>query len=179
MNAGEFKFKFVMLGDFAVGKTSLVKRFVYNIFDDLYLTTIGVRVMKKELAINDRGEIQVTLLIWDIGGQQDFQMVTPQYLQGASGAIIVADQSRIQTIEQIDSHIEQFWNENPPGKIVIAFNKDDMFSDAEPPGEVKSHIESKHERHGDAVFRTSAKDGRNVQEMFVHLVGSIMNRKPQ
>ncbi len=176
MGTGEYKLKIVMLGDFAVGKTSLVKRFVYNVFDDLYLTTIGVRVMKKEVVVNERGEIHVTLLLWDIGGQQDFQEVTPQYLQGASGAIIVVDQTRLQTIEKIDRHVEQFKSENPEGVIAVAFNKDDLAVETEFPDEVNKRIESNRSRHGNAVFRTSAKDGKNVQELFEHLVRSILNR---
>ncbi len=175
MSASEFKFKIVMLGDFAVGKTSLVKRFVFNAFDDLYLTTIGVRVMKKEVVLNDRGEIQVTLLLWDIGGHQDFQEVTPQYLQGARGAIIVVDQTRVSTIEKIESHIGQFRAENPDGAVAVAFNKDDLSAEAGSPEEVDRLVAFNRERHGGAVFRTSARDGKNVQELFTFLAGIIVS----
>ncbi len=176
MSAVEFKFKIVMLGDFAVGKTSLVKRFVYNVFDDMYLTTIGVRVMKKEVIINDNGHVQITLLLWDIGGHQDFQEVTPQYLQGASGAIIVGDQTRIQTVEKIESHIGQYRAENPGGAIAIAFNKNDLRLEADSPDGVERQIALNRERHGDAVFRTSARDGENVQDLFVYLAGIVLSR---
>ena len=83
--------KICMLGASGVGKTSLVSRFVSSIFSDKYLTTVGVKVDKKVVAVDDT---QVTLLLWDIYGQDEFQTVKPAYLRGASGYLLVADGTR-------------------------------------------------------------------------------------
>ena len=68
-----------MLGGFAVGKTSLVSRFVRSIFSDKYLTTVGVKIDKKTMKAGDR---EVTLVLWDINGQDEFQDVKESYLRG-------------------------------------------------------------------------------------------------
>lgn len=173
MSIGAYKYKIVMLGEFAVGKTSLVKRFVHNVFDDLYLTTIGVRVMKKDLVISGPPDARVTLLLWDIGGLQDFEALMPQYLQGASGAIIVADLTRVKTITLLEWYAEQFRRTNPDSAIAVAFNKDDMFHYEKASAEVKGLVESCGQQYGDAVFRTSAKTGLNVEKLFGWLAGVI------
>ena len=83
--------KICMLGGFGVGKTSLVSRFVSSMFSDKYLTTVGVKVDKKTVPI-DSGEM--TLMLWDIYGQDEFQTVRDSYLRGASGYLLVADGTR-------------------------------------------------------------------------------------
>ena len=83
--------KICMLGGFAVGKTSLVSRYVSSIFSDKYLTTVGVKVDKKQVAVDGRS---VTLMLWDIAGQDDFQTVQASYLRGMSGYLLVVDGTR-------------------------------------------------------------------------------------
>ena len=80
--------KVCMLGGTGVGKTSLVSQFVTSLFSDSYMTTIGVKVDKKVVAVEDR---EVTLVLWDIYGEDEFQTVRPSYLRGASGYLLVAD----------------------------------------------------------------------------------------
>ncbi len=174
MTASTEKYKIVMLGDFAVGKTSMVKRYVYDLFDELYLTTIGVKVSKKEMAMEaPAGTRNVTLLLWDIGGLVDVRNLTAQYLQGASAAVVVADLTRLGTITQIEAHIREFLAVNPRGIVTIAFNKVDRFSESEFPGNLDKFMETYGARYGAASFRTSAKTGENVEALFTHIAGKL------
>ena len=92
------KKKICLLGSFAVGKTSLIERFVYNRYDEKYLTTIGVKISQKVLAPIDDPQggrmIQHTFLIWDIAGLEKFDKVVKNYFRGAAGALAVADLTR-------------------------------------------------------------------------------------
>ena len=83
--------KICMVGSFAVGKTSLVARFVRGIFSEKYLTTVGVKIDKRTVAVDDR---QVNLLLWDLYGEDDFQKLKLSYLRGASGYFLVVDPTR-------------------------------------------------------------------------------------
>ena len=88
--------KICMLGGFGVGKTSLVSRFVTSIFSDTYLPTIGVKIDKKSIGVDAH---EMTLMLWDIYGQDEFQTVRDSYLRGASGYLLVADGTRHATLE--------------------------------------------------------------------------------
>ena len=88
--------KICMLGGFAVGKTSLVSRFVSSIFSDKYLTTVGVKIDKKPVSVDGR---DVTLMLWDIYGQDDFQTVQPSQLRGMAGYLLVVDGTRRATLD--------------------------------------------------------------------------------
>ena len=88
--------KICMVGDFSVGKTSLIRRFVDRQFSDKYLSTVGVKISRKavELEGGEGDKKTIQLLIWDIEGQTKFKAIAPSYLQGSKGVIIVADVSR-------------------------------------------------------------------------------------
>ena len=88
--------KVCMLGGFAVGKTSLVRRFVSNVFSDHYHTTIGVTVEKKSVIVDDR---DVMLVLWDLYGEDEFQRVRDSYLRGSAGYILVMDGTRKATLD--------------------------------------------------------------------------------
>src|ERR1700675_4666549 len=83
--------KVCMIGSFSVGKTSLIQRFVSSIFSDRYLTTVGVKIDKKVVRVD--GE-DVTLVLWDLYGEDEFQKMRMSYLRGASGYLLVADGTR-------------------------------------------------------------------------------------
>jgi len=120
----DYKWKIVMVGDFAVGKTSLVRRFVFDEFSDSYLTTIGVKVTRKEVLM--KNSAVADLLLWDIAGSDKFTKISPEYIKGASAGIIVADASRKNTIENISGHAELLKNVNPDMHIFTALNKCDL-----------------------------------------------------
>ena len=88
--------KICMLGGFSVGKTSLVKRYVESVFSETYLTTVGVKIDKKTVALSER---PVNLILWDLAGEDDLASLRLSYLRGAAGYVLVADGTRPATIE--------------------------------------------------------------------------------
>ena len=145
--------KILLLGDFGVGKTSLIRRYVDNTFDDSYLTTIGVKISKKHMLIND---IECELLIWDIEGATPTRSIPHSYFKGASGAIFVGDVTRHETILGLNEHINTFLMMNQEAKHVIAYNKVDLLTTQQ---KEALHIASN-------VFLTSAKSDMNVEALF-------------
>ncbi len=153
--------KILLLGDFSVGKTSLVRRYVDGAFDDKYLTTIGVKISKKLLTLN--GE-EYEMLIWDVEGSTPSKKISLGYYRGASGAIFVTDVNRQETLDSLADHKEIFLNENPDAAYVVAYNKADMLSEV-----AKEKIELK-----DDTFLTSAKDDNNVEALFIRLMEKMV-----
>jgi len=167
--------KVVVIGDPAVGKTSLIKRFVQDVFDDRYLNTIGAKVMKKELGLNrpDTGEIvDLKLILWDIAGQESFSTVKKAYYRGASGAIVVCDMTRKETMEDMHRWIENLFDVSDVVPMVIICNKKDLSE------EVQFSMENVTEEfapYGAPVYETSAKTGENV-EMIFHELGKLISK---
>jgi len=159
--------KICMLGSFAVGKTSLVNRFVSSIFNEKYHTTIGVKISKK---IVDSESDQVQLMIWDIEGTDVFTSLKTSYLKGSSGVVLVVDGTRHASFEeaiQIKTKINNVLGDVP---IVCLINKCDLlnqwvFED--------SDFESIKKENWNP-FKTSAKTGDNVEQAFITLVDSIL-----
>lgn len=167
----QFTSKICILGDFAVGKTSTVERFVNNHFSDKYLTTIGVKVDTKELSLRDGATLK--LVIWDTAGTDHFGEVEFAYLRGASGYILVADGTRVQTVSaaiELKQQAEERYGELP---IVFMLNK----SDLQYAWEVSAEQEASLRERFAAVFVTSAKSGDNVAEAIETLGKSIAERE--
>lgn len=161
--------KVCMLGAFAVGKTSLVSRFVHSIFSDKYHTTIGVKIDKKSVPLL-RGEME--LILWDIYGEDEFQKVWMSYLQGASAYLIVADGTRRETLDVAASL--QRAAEQEIGKVpfVLALNKADLADQWQVD---RGALEQAGEL-GWKVVRTSAKTGEGVEEAFLILARAMASR---
>jgi len=153
--------KILLLGDFSVGKTSLVRRYVDGSFDDKYLTTIGVKISKK--LFNIKGEDH-EMIIWDVEGSTPSKKISLGYYRGASGAILVGDITRKETIEGLAAHKEVFLSENPDAKFVIAYNKADMLSDM---ARERITLDSD-------IFLTSAKNDMNVERLFMKLMEKML-----
>lgn len=161
--------KICLIGDFGVGKTSLIRRFVDRQFSDQYLSTVGVKISRKivdcEPTISGKaGSVQ--LLIWDIEGHTKFKAIAPSYLQGASGAVIVADVTRLETVQRLSEHIDLFLSINAKGLIVVAFNKIDLLTDVELENALKRAPEFCQQEGVVNCYQTSAKTGAYVDEMF-------------
>jgi small GTP-binding protein len=173
---GDYKWKVVMLGDFAVGKTSLVRRFVYDEFSDSYLTTVGVKVTKKEISIE---QDNISLLLWDIAGSDRFSPVTPEYLRGASGAIIVADITRGSSIDNIRTHVDLILSINPSAGIVVALNKLDLVKKSDERVVYMKSDDFRNSFNGSPViYFTSARSGENVEELFLSIAEKIRKAAP-
>ena len=157
--------KICLLGDFNVGKTSLVRRFIEDKFSDRYLSTVGVKVSRKSVNLTTEDVRQVNFLIWDLEGNTKFKSITPSYLKGASGSIVVADLTRTETIENLNLHLQLFSEVNPQSKIIVALNKADLI----PPEKLAKLVENFRSQSSEAVveiYTTSAKTGEYVNEMF-------------
>jgi small GTP-binding protein len=156
--------KFVLVGKFGVGKTSLIRRFVDNDFDTNYQVTIGVQVKKKEVVIdNDK----VSLLIWDIEGNTSIDKARKTYLLGSSGFIYVFDLNRPETFEDISSEMIYLENNYPNTPILLIGNKEDLV-DTE---EKKSYFLN---NNIEVDFFSSAKSGKGVNEMFQDLSKKLL-----
>ncbi|HEY9743595.1 MAG TPA: Rab family GTPase [Coleofasciculaceae cyanobacterium] len=163
--------KICMLGDFSVGKTSLIRRFVERQFSDQYLSTVGVKISRKTVECNLAGQqkqVNVQMLIWDLEGNTKFKAITPMHLQGATSAVIVADVRRQATIDHIPNHVQSFLSVNPKGFIIVALNKTDLFEDAQLVQMIKC-LPFKAEDQVIAIYPTSAKTGAHVDEIFNQL----------
>jgi small GTP-binding protein len=166
--------KICLVGDFGVGKTSLIRRFVDRQFSDQYLSTVGVKVSRKLLELADSTSTQnFQLLLWDIEGNTRFKAIAPTYLQGAKGAIIVADVTREETLEHLAKHVQQFLRANPQGVIVLALNKSDLI-EAETLTRLLQLYRFTDQPRILATYPTSAKTGAHVDEIFQQLSQSIL-----
>lgn len=151
--------KICMLGGFGVGKTSLVSRFVSSIFSDTYLTTVGVKIDKKKVTL-DSGEM--TLMLWDIYGQDDLQTVRDSYLRGATGYLLVADGTRYSTLDTavaLQKRAESVIGRVP---FLLLLNKSDLDREWQVDEETLVNLVDQ----GWRVLKTSAKTGAGVEEAF-------------
>jgi small GTP-binding protein len=165
--------KIVLLGDPSVGKTSVVRKFVLDMFDDKYISTLGTKVSKKQIVyeflFKDK-KINLTLLIWDVMGQRDFARFHQVAFTGCKGALVVSDITRYETIENLS-----YWQKSlykSAGEIPIVFigNKNDL-SRFHKSG-IDKFYELTHQLDFPS-FLTSAKTGENVGEAF-YLLGENM-----
>jgi small GTP-binding protein len=163
--------KMCLIGDFAVGKTSLIRQFVERQFSDEYLSTVGVKISRKTVEITPRDrpdKIAIQLMIWDIEGSTKFKAIAPNYLQGATGALIVADATRPETITHLTDHIQLFNSINPKGCIVLALNKSDLI-EPERLEKILKTLQGQVRDNCLGVLPTSAKTGIGVDEIFQEL----------
>jgi small GTP-binding protein len=163
--------KMCVLGEEAVGKTSLIRRFVVEKFDDKYIATIGTKSSKKTLNIrSDDTNVNLTMIIWDILGQKKFSELKKSAYKGANSAFIVLDLTRIETLYAFNEWIDSLYKVAPNIPVVILANK----SDLEPAfgvEEIKKVIGNRDFPY----FLTSAKTGKNVNPAF-YTLGKMMVR---
>jgi small GTP-binding protein len=173
--------KICLVGDFNVGKTSLIRQFVDRQFSDQYLTTVGVKISRKLVSLSSQAhqlsaetQQQLQLIVWDIEGSTKFKTIAPNYLQGAKGAVIVGDVTRQSTIQSLQSHIHLFNSINPKSVLVIALNKIDLIKDIENE-EILNYLSQKLSINKDLIKLTSAKTGKGVDEIFHDLTLQILS----
>jgi small GTP-binding protein len=161
------KKKICMVGMYGVGKTSLVRRFVESIYEDRYHTTIGVKIDKKSLTVN--GE-DVVLAIWDMAGEDEMAQARLSHLRGADGYILVADGTRGASLEKavdLQRRIGEIAGSLP---FVLAVNKNDMREEWEVREEDLAALEW-------PVYRSSARSGEGVEELFGTLAERMLSRR--
>lgn len=155
--------KICMIGASGVGKTSLVAKFVHSMFSDRYLTTVGVKIDKKTISADGT---EMMLMIWDLAGDDDYQRLQTSYLRGTSGYLLVADGTRAVTLDQaieIQGRVAAAVGTGVP--FLLALNKADLA----PQWEVDEARIGELAARGWKTFKTSAKEGASVEEVFVDL----------
>ncbi len=163
--------KICMLGGFAVGKTSLVRRFVTNVFSDQYHTTIGVTVEKKTVAIKDH---EVMLMLWDLYGEDEFQKVRDSYLRGSSAYIVVMDGTRRGTLDTALALQQTAARTLGSVPFVSIINKADLQTE----WEIDEGAIEQLRARGWTVLFGSAKLGQGVEELFRNITTQIMHGSP-
>ena len=162
--------KIILVGDFSTGKTSLIRRFVDNQFSDSYLSTIGVKISRKNILL-EKEEVQG--LIWDIEGGTQTKPIIKTYLIGAHGCIIVADVNRYDSIENIATYIQTVQNITPNTSFVLALNKSDCL-ESEDKERLLYEVSEKYNNITSHIYLTSAKTGENVESMFYTLAQEMI-----
>jgi small GTP-binding protein len=161
--------KICMLGEFSVGKTSLVERFVYERFDDRYLSTIGVKISRKSVEVDKN--TMAHLLLWDLAGGEEFSGTQTSYLRGAAGALLVCDLTRTDTLSAVAEYAQQLLAIQPKARMVIVANKSDLTASREID---PSDLEKLAEKLKAPLFITSAKTGDQVEEAFFTLAKEVV-----
>jgi small GTP-binding protein len=159
--------KICMLGAFAVGKTSLVARFVESIFSDKYHTTVGVKISRKSVQV---GREQYQLIVWDLAGEDDFLQIRMSYLRGASGYLLVVDGTRPTTFDaakDIQRRVQEALGNLP---FVLLLNKSDLVEAWEMRDDTVEELSGK----GWSWFKTSARTGVGVEDAFLSLTAKMM-----
>lgn len=160
------------LGEPAVGKTSLIRRFVENRFTEDYLSTIGVDFLKKNVKYDDA---EVTLVLWDVAGQAKYANFKRHYYQGANFFIIVFDVTRKLTYLSISRWLKDA--QNILGEAVnftIFANKVDLVDQRE----VEDYEDYQNEKGLVEIVETSAKTGHNVDDSFIKLAKFLVENQP-
>jgi small GTP-binding protein len=163
--------KICMLGSFGVGKTSLVARFVSGIFSTKYISTVGVKIDKRELKVEGK---DVLLMVWDLAGEDSRSQVQTSYLRGAAGYFLIVDgtwSESLVTAKSIHKRAVETVGDNP---FLLIVNKKDLWDK----WQITSPDLEALAAEGWKIKLTSAKTGDGVEEMFADLTEEIMRRQP-
>ena len=163
--------KICLLGDFAVGKTSLVARFVRSTFSDKYLTTVGVKVDSKRVELAP--DLAIKLVIWDLAGKAKLDSMNRSYIRGAHGLILVADGTREASLRAALYLLMQSQKLLAGVPVVLLVNKLDLIDRWE-----VSAADILRLQQSLPTWRTSALDGQGVDEAFAELARRILDISP-
>ncbi len=171
------KFKVCLVGEQAVGKTALIRRYVLGQFDERYMMTLGARVSKKSLDLQapDGPRVSIELLVWDIMGQKGFrELLREAYFHGAQGILAVCDITRKDSLPEIHGWIENVHNTVGKIPVVLVANKADLKDKYALNQEA---LETFAEAYGAPLLKTSAKTGENVEAAFLMLARAVLERE--
>ena len=151
--------KVCMLGAFAVGKTSLVRQYVSGIFSEKYQTTVGVKIDKKVVDVDGQ---ELTLILWDLHGEDEYQKIRASYLRGSSGYLLVVDGTRPKTLEVVEDLQRMAEEQLGVLPFVVVINKADIADQWEIEEETLSALKAREW----VIIKGSAKTGAGVEEAF-------------
>jgi len=174
MEKQKIKVKVCLAGEPMVGKTSLIRRYVLDDYDDRYIATLGAKVTKKELTSTDpkRGEFSVTLILWDIWGNKNVrELLKDAYYHGAHGIIAVCDVTRPETLQELDGWAEAITSVAGDIPVCLLANKNDVSERPLKEAEIRKYSGDR----GWPAFLTSAKTGDHVEEAFGEVVHRILS----
>ncbi|KAI3630890.1 hypothetical protein MIR68_003798 [Amoeboaphelidium protococcarum] len=169
-----FQFKLVLLGESAVGKSSLVLRFVKGQFHEYQESTIGAAFLTQTVMLDD---VTVKFEIWDTAGQERYHSLAPMYYRGAQAAVVVYDLTNADTFTRAKSWIKELQRQaNPNIVIALVANKVDLGSKRVVSTE---EAQAYAEENGLLFMETSAKSGTNVNEVFVAIAKKLPKDSPR
>lgn len=157
--------KVILIGNFGVGKTSLIRQYVHQKFSEDYLTTLGVKIDKKVIALENA---EINIIIWDIAGEVSQTKVPKSYYLGAGGIIYVLDVSRPSSFQYVKEDVDYVNSVLPNIPMCIAANKRDLINDEE-----FKLLPTLLPVVPD--FYTSAREGYNVENLFKSMAEKILN----
>lgn len=172
----EFVFKIVILGNAAVGKTSLINQFIENAFQDDYKPTLGANIIRKDVDIDGEDvNTKVRLIMWDLAGQEKYSVIRSMYFQGCEGALLVYDVTRYNTFDSIKSNWLRDFKKyiRKEGVYILIGNKTDLKDQRVVPTEKGKDLAE--EIQASYFIETSAKLGENIEEAFLLLVKQILS----
>jgi small GTP-binding protein len=161
--------KICMLGTLAVGKTSLVRRFIEGIYSEGYQTSIGVKIDKK--SVHEAGQ-EVKLVLWDIFGEDRFQKVQASYWRGMFGYLLVADGTRRNTLDEALALNQRVTDTGLKVPAILLVNKADLADQWEIGDDRLAQLT----QSGWEIMRTSAKTGENVDAAFSRLTLKMLGK---
>jgi len=162
--------KICMVGVFGTGKTCLVQQYVHSIFAVKYLSTVGVKIDRKDVKSGDR---DVRLMLWDLEGRDGIRDVNSSYVRGAHGIMYVADGTRRETADQLFDIRQNIIGEIGEVPSVIALNKIDLTNEWQLSRDDEKALGSR----GLHMIRTSAKTGEGVEPTFQWLADAVAEEK--
>ena len=174
----DYKFKVVLLGQGAVGKTSLLRRYVLDQFDESYKATIGADFLKKDVELKKLKNIKVNLNIWDIAGGYPFKAMRKTFYRGSSGALLIFDLTKEDSFTELKDkwypEMVEFLGDIP---FIIVGNKQDLVKDEVTPASKLAQAFAKEK--GCSFFETSAKTNKNVPQSFRALAEEVAKKAQQ
>ncbi|KAL8745567.1 MAG: hypothetical protein Q9190_002305 [Brigantiaea leucoxantha] len=162
------KFKLVFLGEQSVGKTSLITRFMYDSFDNMYQATIGIDFLSKTMYLEDR---TVRLQLWDTAGQERFRSLIPSYIRDSSVAVVVYDISSLKSFQNTRKWVDDVRGERGNDVIIVLVGNKTDLNDKREVTQQMGEDEAK--RCGALFVETSAKAGANVKGLFRRIAQAL------
>ncbi|MFQ5837553.1 MAG: Rab family GTPase [Thermoplasmata archaeon] len=166
--------KVCLVGESAVGKTSLVNRYVHNTFEDRYFATIGAKITKTEVEIKGKKPARLDMTIWDIMGEKGFrELLKEAYFEGAQGVLAVCDLTRPDTLDDLHTSLSTVLRITGRIPVVIVGNKVDLQDQMQVR---EQDVAAFAKTHSCPYKITSAKTGENVRQAFRNIAKQFVRR---